>query len=160
MLKIDPWQLRWLRARMILVGLGFVAGFAGVLRRGHRLQVVERDKFRAMAEEQYLKDVELPPSRSTALDRTGARLATSADVDSIYANPRMIGDEAPEVAARLAPLVKVEKAELSRRLASGRYFAWIARRVTPDTAAAVQKLGIEGVFLTKEPKRYYPAPLA
>ena len=160
MLKIDPQKLKWLHARMILVGILFACGFVGLVRRAWRLQIEQQGKFRAMAEEQYLKDVELPPRRGAVYDRTGARLATSADVDSIYANPRMIGDEAPEVAARLAPIVKVEKAELAKRLASGRYFAWIARRVSPDTAAAVQKLGIDGIFLTKEPKRYYPAPLA
>src|SRR6058998_1609527 len=99
MLKIDPRQLRWLRARIVLIGLGFAAGLLGVVRRAYELQVVERDKFRATAEEQYLKNIELPPRRGTVYDRTGARLATSADVDSIYVNPRQIGDDAPDVAA-------------------------------------------------------------
>src|SRR5262249_54876312 len=115
------------------------------------------DKFRAMAEEQYLKNVELPPRRGTVYDRTGARLATSADVDSIYVNPREIGDDAPDVAARLAKLVHVDRQELERRLASGRYFAWVARRVKADTAAAVKAQKLDGVYMTKEPQRFYPS---
>jgi cell division protein FtsI (penicillin-binding protein 3) len=157
MLKIDDSQLKWLHVRMIVVGVLLAVAFWCVFRRAYELQVVQRQKFRAMAEEQYLRDVELPPRRGTIFDRVGARLATSADVDSIYANPRMIGDDAAHVAARLAPLVHADRKDLERRLSSGRYFVWIARRVTPDTAERVRALHEPGIEFTQEPKRFYPS---
>jgi cell division protein FtsI (penicillin-binding protein 3) len=133
---------------MIVVGVLFAGGFIGIGRRAYQLQVSEHGKYRVMAEEQYLKDVELPPRRGTVFDRTGARLATSADVDSIYANPRMIGEDARVAAGKLARLLRAAPADLERRLESGRYFVWLARRVTPDTASRVQALALSGVFTT------------
>jgi len=35
-------------------------------------------------------------------------------------------------------------------------FCWIARRITPEEAARVAELDVDGLFLVKEPKRFYP----
>jgi len=47
-------------------------GFAGLCWRAYVLQVRESDRLKQMAEDQYLKDVELPPKRGRILDRHGA----------------------------------------------------------------------------------------
>jgi cell division protein FtsI (penicillin-binding protein 3) len=50
----------------------------------------------------------------------------------------------------------MEKKELLSRLRSRRYFAWLKRHILPEEARAVRALGLPGVYLTKEPRRYYP----
>ena len=73
---------------------GVVLGDAcscAVGKRAFNLQVARRGPVCArMAEEQYLREIELPPRRGRILDRNGAELASTADVDSIYCNPRQL----------------------------------------------------------------------
>ena len=84
-----------------------------------------------MAEEQYLREIELPPRRGRILDRNGAELASTADVDSIYCNPRQLPDPR-DAARRLARALGLDRAELERKLGQRRFFAWVKRKVTPD----------------------------
>lgn len=150
---------RWTRVRVILCGGVMAVGFIGMARRAVSLQVgPEAERMRALAEEQYLRDIELPPRRGRILDRNGAELASTAEVDSIYCNPRRLVDaraaaQALATALRMAP---AERKELFRRLSQRRYFAWIKRKVAPEEVQAVQALGIPGVAFTREPRRFYP----
>jgi cell division protein FtsI (penicillin-binding protein 3) len=146
---------RWTRARVAVCGAAFAALFFAVGKRAFTLQVRESDRLRAMAEEQYLREIELPPRRGRILDRNGAELASTADVDSVYCNPRRLPD--PRDAARkLARALGLDARELDKKLAQRRFFAWVKRKVTPDEVAAVKALGLPGVAFTREPRRFYP----
>ena len=151
-----PFSLRWHRVRIGITVLLTLGAFALVGRRAYRLQVEETGRLRGMAEQQYLKEIELPPRRGTILDRHGAPLAVSVDVDSIYANPRMVGEQAPVVAKKLAELLELPTSTVATQLASPRFFAWIKRRVPPQVAKRVREAKLRGVFLTQESRRYYP----
>ena len=129
--------------------------FAAVGKRAFNLQVREAERLRAMAEEQYLREVELPPRRGRILDRNGAELASTADVDSIYCNPRRLPDPA-DAARRLAHVLGMDRRELEKKLEQRRFFAWVKRKVTPDEAAAVKALALPGVAFVREPRRFYP----
>src|SRR5207245_11229543 len=52
--------------------------------------------------------------------------------------------------------------EVSRRLASGRPFAWLARKVSPQMVARVRALGMADQigFLTEDKRAYPNGPLA
>jgi cell division protein FtsI (penicillin-binding protein 3) len=108
-----------------------------------------------MAEEQYLREIELPPRRGRILDRNGAELASTADVDSIYCNPRRFAD-VHEASRRLSNALGLDARELEKRLSQRRYFAWVKRKVTPDEVGAVRALDLPGVAFTREPRRFYP----
>ena len=146
---------RWTRVRIVAFGAVLTGLFAGVGKRAYNLQVKEADKLRGMAEEQYLREVELPPRRGRILDRNGAELASTADVDSIYCNPRRLPD--PREAARvLGKALGMDRHELEKKLLQRRFFAWVKRKVTPDEAAAVKALDLPGLAFVKEPRRFYP----
>ncbi len=146
---------RWTRVRIIACGVVLVALFAAVGKRAFNLQVREAERLRAMAEEQYLREVELPPRRGRILDRNGAELASTADVDSIYCNPRRLPDPA-DAARRLAHVLGMDRRELGKKLEQRRFFTWVKRKVTPDEAAAVKALALPGVAFVREPRRFYP----
>lgn len=148
--------MRWVRRRLAVVALVVLALFAAVGYRAYALQIEQGPRLREMAEQQYLKQIEIPARRGTIYDRHRAPLAVSVEVDSVHANPRMIGDRAGAVAKKLAPLLELDEGELRAKLSTRRYFVWLARRIAPDVAAAVRQLKIRGVFLQKESKRYYP----
>ncbi len=146
---------RWLRFRVgaaaALIGLLF--GWLGY--HAYQLQIRQAAKLRTMAEEQYLRDVELPAHRGRILDRSGVELAASVEVDSVAANPRVLADQ-PEAPRLLAEALHLDRREVAERLRSTRFFTWIKRRIPADEARRVRALGLNGVTLTKEPRRYYP----
>lgn len=150
---------RWFRARIALLGV-CVCGMAMiVVVRAFHLQVASGDELREMAEDQHLRQLRVSPRRGAIYDRHGAELAVSADVDSVYANPRRLKamDQNPRaVARRLARILDVDAARLATRLASDRYFVWIKRHVTPLEATRARELDVPGIELTTEARRYYP----
>jgi cell division protein FtsI (penicillin-binding protein 3) len=146
---------RWTRVRILAFGVVLLALFAAVGKRAFNLQVREAERLRAMAEEQYLREVELPPRRGRILDRNGAELASTADVDSIYCNPRRLPDPS-DAARRLAKVLGMDRRELEKKLGQRRFFTWVKRKVTPDEAATVKALALPGVAFVKEPRRFYP----
>jgi cell division protein FtsI (penicillin-binding protein 3) len=146
---------RWTRVRIAVCGTVFAALFFAVGRRAFHLQVNDAERLRAMAEEQYLREIELPPRRGRILDRNGADLASTADVDSIYCNPRQLPDPR-EAARKLARVLQVDRADLERKLEQRRFFAWVKRKVSPEEVVAVKALGLPGLAFTREPRRFYP----
>jgi cell division protein FtsI (penicillin-binding protein 3) len=146
---------RWTRVRIVVCGVVLGSLFIGVGKRAFTLQVHDAERLRGMAEEQYLREIELPPRRGRILDRNGAELASTADVDSIYCNPRQLPDSR-DAARRLARILGLERADLEKKLGQRRFFAWVKRKVTPDEVAAVKALGLPGVAFAREPRRFYP----
>ncbi len=149
---------RWVKVRLYLAA-GVMASLFGML--GYRafvLQVRESERLKNMAEDQYLENVELPPKRGRILDRNGAELAASAEVDSVHANSRALlaAGKVEEVARALAEPLRMDRRELEKKLRARRFFTWVKRRITSEEARAVRELGLPNVYLDKEPRRYYP----
>ncbi|MGB8222868.1 MAG: penicillin-binding protein [Polyangiales bacterium] len=150
---------RWFRARIALLGVAVMCVALLVLVRAFHVQIATGDRLREMAEDQHLRELRVSPRRGTIYDRDGAELAVSADVDSVYANPRRLKamEQDPVVVARrIAKILDVDAQALAKRLASDRYFVWIGRQVTPHEATRVRELDIPGIELTTESRRYYP----
>jgi len=150
---------RWFRARIALLGVCVMCVAVVVVVRAFHLQIATGDHLREMAEGQHLRELRVSPRRGAIYDRHGAELAVSADVDSVYANPRRLKamEQDPRtVARRIARILDVDRERLAKRLAADRYFVWIERRVTPNEATRIRELDIPGVELTTESRRYYP----
>jgi len=148
-------RILWIKVRMAVLLFLLAAGLAGIVRRAWILQVRQGPVLRALAEDQYLRDVRLPARRGVILDRAGNELAVSAMVDSIFANPREVRDPAAAAGA-LAGVLGVDPEPLARRLAGRKHFVWVKRRVRPQEAAAVRALRIPGIAITPESERFYP----
>lgn len=148
----------WLRLRLAGVGAFFGLLFVLLGYRAFVLQIREGEKLRALGEEQYRDEVEIPARRGRILDRNGKELAASVEVDSISANPRQLqGLGAVERTARaLGRALSLDPRELEKKLRAHRFSTWVKRRVSPEEARAVRDLGLPGVFLQREPRRFYP----
>ncbi|MBX3250206.1 MAG: penicillin-binding protein 2, partial [Myxococcales bacterium] len=157
---VDPARRRrWMKVRIGLLGVLVLAGAGMVTRRAYELQVERAPALREMAEEQYLRSVRLAPKRGAILDRHGAELAVSVDVDSVWASPREIqreGGDPSQIVARLAELLEIDRERVERRLRSDRFFVWVKRHVTPETAARVREAALPGVHIEREARRFYP----
>jgi len=129
--------------------------FAGVTTRLGWLMLVKRGELAAMAERQYSRTVMLQGARGPILDRHGAALATSTPAESLFAQPRAMGDPV-RIAAALAPIIDAPERELHAQLTSGKSFVWLRRKLPPAVAARVRGLGEPGLGLLDEPLRLYP----
>jgi cell division protein FtsI (penicillin-binding protein 3) len=143
------------RAR-VLIGM-LLAGFAVLIGRALYLQVLHNDFLREKGESRYARMLELPAHRGMITDRNGEPLAISTPVESVWASPADVR-LAPAQRRELARLLGLSDAELARRLAaSDREFVYLKRHLPPDVAARVVQLGVPGVSLKREYRRYYPA---
>jgi cell division protein FtsI (penicillin-binding protein 3) len=127
---------RWVRARIVGVAGLLTLLLAAIAYRAYGLQIREADHYRLLAQRQHIATVEVPAPRGVVYDATGAELAVTADIDSIYANPREI-DDLSGTAEKLAELCGLDAGELEARLASPRHFVWIERHVGAPVSAAV-----------------------
>jgi cell division protein FtsI (penicillin-binding protein 3) len=145
----------WVRVRMVGVAAIMTALLAAVAYRAYGLQIRQADRYRELARRQQIAMVEVPAPRGAIYDATGAELAATADIDSVYANPQEVHDLGG-TAEKLGRLLDLLPAEVEARLSSPREFVWMERHVRPEEARAVRAARLEGVHLTPEPRRFYP----
>jgi cell division protein FtsI (penicillin-binding protein 3) len=149
---------RWMRLRAALAGAALLSGFGVVLARAAEVQLFDRGRLARLARDQTRREIEWAPRRGPIADRRGTTLAVTQDVDSIFADPTAFTTQRERAAAAdlLARALRVERAKVLARLAGEKRFVWVKRRVDEDAAARVAGLGLDGVELVKEPKRFYP----
>jgi cell division protein FtsI (penicillin-binding protein 3) len=149
-LKLPAW-----RSRLLLLLL--LAWFVALAARALYLQGLNHDFLQQKGESRYSRVIELNPTRGKIVDRNNQLLAISTPVESVAASPADV-DITQEQVRRLARLLEVETGELRRKLADPkREFVYLKRQLPPEDAARVVALGIPGVFLQREYRRYYPA---
>ncbi len=143
------------RLRAYVAGAVLTLGLCGLGWRAWALQVDDNDHYRTLADRQHAMTVQIAAPRGDIRDIHGEPLAISADVDSIWANPREIRD-VTATAEKLAAIMKTDAAELEAKLGTTRKFVWLDRHVDADVADAVRKAKLPGIELAREPKRWYP----
>ncbi|WP_223246767.1 peptidoglycan D,D-transpeptidase FtsI family protein [Sulfuriferula thiophila] len=148
-------HLQQWRGRLVL-GL-ILAGFLVLAGRAVYLQGLHHDFLQRKGDALASRVVELPAHRGMIADRNGEPLAISTPVESLWANPSSVEVSASQL-KQLATVLQMPVAELKGKLAQkDREFVYIKRRLPPDQAEAVAKLGISGMSLQREYRRYYPA---
>lgn len=147
----------WLRFRVVLISLFFVFIFIVIFIRAFQLQVLDRSKLKAKADNQHLKTTDIIPIRGTLYDRGMRELAVSMEVDSVYARPGRI-DNVKKTAGLLAAALSMDKREIEAKFTSGKSFVWIKRQMDFTEAERVKGLNIRGIGFIKEGKRFYPTP--
>jgi cell division protein FtsI (penicillin-binding protein 3) len=147
----------WTKVRVALFGVVLLVLAVAVGRRAVQLQVRESAQLREWAENNYLREIEIAPRRGRILDHRGNELASTADLDSVFCNPRQLA-YVPRATQKLAQALHMDVRELEKALASkhAQYFAWLKRRVTPEESKAVAELALPGVGTRREPRRVYP----
>lgn len=99
----------------------------------------------------------LTPPRADILDRNGVPLARTFDAYAVTVRPNQLVGDPRQRARELAQLLPgTEEAVLYKTLTSGRKFAFLKRRVLPETAHAINALGEPAIALEREQERLYP----
>ena len=142
------------RSRFLVAAVGF--GFVGLIARAGYIQLARPDYYQKEGEKRYAHTLEVPATRGRVLDRSGQLLATSVPVPSVWAIPKDL-KATPAQRTELARLLGMDNAELDQRLAGGSAsFAWLRRQTDTETWTQIDKLGIKGVYQSREFRRRYP----
>jgi len=143
------------RTRVLLLAAVLALAFGGLTARLGWLMIVKHGELTALAERQYSRTVVLPALRGPILDRRGAPLATSTATESLFVQPRSVGDPV-RVATRLAPILGQPEREVHAALTSARPFVWLRRKLPPTMADQVRALREPGLGFLPESLRLYP----
>lgn len=146
---------RW-RAALVL-GL-VLLGAGGLTVRAVELQLLEHGFLAKQGDDRTMRVATIVAHRGAITDRYGEPLALSTPVDSVWVNPQELNDSIDEL-PKLAQALKQDPEFLTRRITSNldRQFLYLARHLQPEQAAYIKSLGIPGVYLLREYRRYYPA---
>jgi cell division protein FtsI (penicillin-binding protein 3) len=145
-----------IRARVLGIVLVTVLAFAAIGVRLFDLQARDRTHLASLGLGQRVRTVTIPAERGNIFDRNGTMLAVSVPQTTIVADPRVI-KEPLVYAAKLAPIVHVDQAELAASLSDSKSaFKYVARKVDDATAKQVRDLDLVGISFQDESKRFYP----
>ena len=144
-----------MRARILGIFLLLVLCLGGIATKLFILQIHQNDLLTARATRQYQRLVPIVSRRGTIYDRSGRELAVSLRVSSAFAQPAAIQDPAGAAKA-LAPILNLPAQELQALLRSDKTFVWLRRQLAPAQAEAISDLGLKGIGLAPESRRYYP----
>jgi cell division protein FtsI (penicillin-binding protein 3) len=145
------------RRRLLLILVTLAVALVLIGSRLVELQGFGQDHYDALAADQRVRTVTLAAERGSIFDRNGNDLALSVPQQTVYADPARVRNPVA-YAAKLAPLVGVDRSTLADRLATpGLRFVYVARKVDDATAKRVKALHLPGVGFVSESKRFYPA---
>lgn len=146
----SPW-------RRISVTLAILLAFSGLVWRAVDMQLNHKEFLQSEGNARTLRIVKVPAHRGKILDRDGYPLAISTPVESVWANPQEFAPDEIQLKA-LVRFLGVDARALRDALKSRREraFHFLKRHVDPAVARRVMALGIQGVYLQREYRRYYP----
>jgi cell division protein FtsI (penicillin-binding protein 3) len=149
-LHLAPWRMATVGG-LIMAGLALVTGRALYLQGLHTAYL--QDKGNAVAS----RELVLPAHRGMVTDRNGEPLAISTPVESLWARAAELHPTQTDI-DRLADILEVSPGVLAARLKArikGEFS--VQRRLTPEQAAQIAALGMPGLSMQREFRRYYPA---
>src|SRR6476661_4832830 len=160
-LKRSKFRLWAVWAVLMLGGLGLAVNL-------FYLQVTRAPALRKQAEQQQtLKTKPFVPRRPIT-DRAGNVLAIDRQVYTLYAHPKLFNHSKAEIAAKLAPMLAIERspgttseAELIRRFNLAESGITIAESLPQEVADRVAQMQIkeslvDGLELLRQQQRFYP----
>ncbi len=147
--ELPPWRSRLLFVLLLL-------SLCGLMVRAVYLQGIHNDFLQQKGDARYGRIIDINAHRGMITDRHGEPLAISTPVESIWASPQDL-EATPQQLIRLAQILGMGVEEVkSRLLDTSRDFVYLKRQLPPEQAEKVVRLGVPGVALSREYRRYYP----
>ena len=145
---------KW-RARVLFVLL--MLGLVVLLARAVYLQGIHNDFLQHEGAVRYGRVIDISAHRGNITDRNGEPLAISTPVESVWAIPADVEATSQQI-TQLAQIAGMNTAEVKKRvLDTSRDFVYLKRQLPPDQAKKIMDVGVPGVELRREYRRYYPS---
>jgi stage V sporulation protein D (sporulation-specific penicillin-binding protein) len=144
------------------LGILFVAGFAVLICRLVKLQIVDGSYYASKEMKQQLSTTVISPVRGTIYDRNMVPLAQSATVWDVMASPSSITSEAMRnsIADNLSKILSLDRPTVYNMLKKNTSYQVITKKIEKPVADAMSKYindkKIGCLWLADDSKRYYP----
>lgn len=147
-----------IRKRIAALFLLFTFCFCGLGVRVFWVQFVKGAELSAKATQNRMRDVPVESKRGIIYDRNRHELAISISTDSVYAIPAEVrkSKKQEDTAKKLAAILKMDEAKVLTRITRPSSFEWVKRQITPGQAKEIRELGLPGIDMTEESRRFYP----
>ena len=119
------------------------------------LQVYNNEELKKGALEQWTKGIDIKSDRGIIFDRKGKKLAISMTAYTLWATPADIKNP-EETAKAVANVLKIDEEELLTKLTKDVSTEKIKQWISRDEALELRQLGIRGLTIVDDSKRYYP----
>ena len=122
------------------------------------IQVFDYKKLSEYAKDLWSRDLPIEANRGLILDRNGVVLADNLTTTSLVLIPNQIKDK-EYVTKELSRILKVTYDDMKEHVYKNTSIERVhpeGRRLSYDIAEQISNLNIDGVYLVKEAKRYYP----
>ena len=122
------------------------------------IQVFDYNKLKEYADDLWSRELPIEASRGKILDRNGEVLADNLTTTSLILIPNQIKDK-EKTTSSLADILNVSYEEMKKHVYKKTSIERVhpeGRRLSYDIAEKISNLNIDGVYLVKEAKRYYP----
>lgn len=109
------------------------------------------------AEDLWSREIPFEPKRGEIVDRNGVPLATNISAPTVYVFPRQIEDPV-KTAEKLAAVLNGSKEKIYKQITERRLIVRLAegRKISHELSGKVRELGLSGVYIGEDFKRYYP----
>ncbi|HLR21032.1 MAG TPA: stage V sporulation protein D [Tissierellaceae bacterium] len=119
------------------------------------LQIVKGEDLKKGALEQWMKSIDIKSKRGTIYDRKGKKLAVSTSVFTVWATPADIS-EPKETAETLSEILDMDENTIYEKITKQQSAEKIKQWITKEEANELRQLGLEGINIVDDNKRYYP----
>ena len=150
--------LRKIDKRIKIFFLFMIIPLLLVIVRVFYIQVFEYKKLNGLAKDLWSRNLEIEADRGKILDRNGVVLADNLTTSSLVLVPNQIKDK-ELVTKELAKILDVSYDEMKGHVYKKTSIERVhpeGRRLSYEIADKISKLKLDGVYLVKESKRYYP----
>ncbi len=122
------------------------------------LQVAINHFLTRQGDARTVREVTIPSYRGLITDRRGTPIAVSSPVDSVWVNPKMF-EATEEQMIDLSLHLGIEVNDLHNKIEkyANKSFLYLKRGLTPAKAKTIDRMGVKGVHLQREFRRFYPA---
>lgn len=144
--------------RIRLLFLIFLLLFIIIVLRVFYVQVFDYKKLSQLASDLWSRDLPIEASRGLILDRNGVVLADNLTTTSLVLIPNQIKDK-ENTTKQLAEILGITYEEMKEHVYKETSIERVhpeGRRLSYEIADKIEALHLEGVYLVKESKRYYP----
>ncbi len=143
------------KKRAIILSTVVIFSFFAVFLRLIDLMILDHKRLLTEAKKRHIKVEDIQVRRGIIFDRRGRELALNLELESLYCDPENL-DLGNDGVIKLASVMAKEPRVILSKIPAGGRFAWVERKLEPDTVERIKGLNIKGLGFITEAKRFYP----
>ncbi len=146
----NNWRFQILLIILIICALTLVARIV-------YLSIFNRAFLKSQGDMRAVRVLDIPAYRGMLLDRNGSPLAISSPVSAVWVDPSSFDGNNPNIIT-MAKYLNITSEQLLTRIQKNPHkeFLYLKRSLDPLTGSRIKALGIPGVYIQQQYRRFYP----